>query len=265
MRYLFLILVLFTTTVYSQVQIVDDIDLCKDMDKYISNPNSDDTLCINEIKKAKEDVSNGKVVFTQQVGFLYGFIRYEKELEQLCKEKGLVYEVELISDVIFEGQTQGCYGMYMDKIIEEKYGANFKEMMHQKADSLFLENIQKQNEAVQYWDCDERPRLPNEKERKNDYLCTIFVKDINIKKSNEQYGGWPFFDFGFTIEKDSTISRFYIGSWVPELEENDKYKDTLSIITAQYILDNYPIWIPGKIDGEIVRTENNVRIFLKKE
>lgn len=265
MRCLPLILILLSITVFAQVEIVDDISLEKGIYEYIIKPNRDDSLCINEIQRAKVDISNGKIVFTQKVGFLFGFLRYEKELKQLCDNKGLTYEVELISDVISEGETQGCYGYYMDNIIKEKFGSDFKEIMHKKADTLFLENVQKQNVAVQYWDCDERPRLPNEKERRDDYLATIEVKDFDIKKSKEEYGGWPFFDLGFTIEKDSTISKFYIRKWVPMLKGNDKYKDELAQIALKFILDKYPIWIPGKIHGEIVRTDNNVRIFFRKE
>ena len=105
---------------------------------YVLNPDSNDSLCINNIKRAKEDISKGKIVFTQQVGFLFGHLRYEAELKLLCKEEGLYYEVDLITDVIFEGQTQGCYGYYMDNIIKEKYGDDFKSKLHKKADSLSL-------------------------------------------------------------------------------------------------------------------------------
>lgn len=232
---------------------------------YVSNPNDKDTLCISEIKRAMYDIKNGRTIFTQSAGFLFGDIRYENELRKLCKEKGLVFDFDLIGCVVFEGQTQGCYGDYMDKIIIEKFGINFKENLHKKADSLFLVNANLNNKVVQYWDCDERPKLPSENERTSDYLTTIKVKDINVEKDESEYGGWPFFDLGFIVEKDSTINGFYVSNYVAHLDENKKFKSSLFEIAVDYIKKNYPVWIPGRIDGIPVRTDNNVRIFFEKE
>ena len=232
---------------------------------YVSNPNDKDTLCISEINRAKKDIENGKIIFTQSAGFLFGEIRYENELRQLCKENELTFDFDLIGCVVFEGQTQGCYGDYMDKIIIEKFGIDFKEKLHKQADSLFLVNADLNNKVVQYWDCDERPKLPSENERTSDYLTTIKVKDVNIEKDESEYGGWPFFDLGFIVEKDSTINGFYISNYVAHLDKNEKFKSKLFEIAVDHIKKIYPVWNPGKIDGVSVRTDNNVRIFFEKE
>ncbi|AEH02740.1 hypothetical protein [Lacinutrix sp. 5H-3-7-4] len=231
---------------------------------YVSNPAKTDTLCISEINKAKSDIENEGIVFTQAVGFLFGHNRYEKELEKLCEEKGLKYDIDLIGCVVFEGQTQGCYGAYMDKVLSEKYGSDFKKNMHRKADSIFLENAIKNKIAIEYWDCDERPRLPNEKERTSDYIPYLSVYNIDIKENKKENGGWPFFDVGFIVEKDSTISDFHIRNYVAELESNEKYKTQLFELAKEHLKEKYPLWIPGTINGVQVRTDNNVRIFLKK-
>jgi hypothetical protein len=228
---------------------------------YVKNPNPTDSLCISDIQKAKKDIKDGKIVFTQSAGFLFGNIRYEEELRKLCQDHGLVFDFDLIGCVVFEGQTQGCYGEYMDEIIKDKFGSGFKEKLHVQADSIFLFNTNSMSKTVQYWDCDERPRLPSESKRTNDYIPNTTVSGIDINGSN---GQWPFFDLGFIVEKDSTISNFYVRNFVAEANENEKYKDKLFSIAVQYVQSEYPTWIPGKIKGIPVRTDNNVRIFLTK-
>ncbi len=233
--------------------------------RYVSNPRPTDTLCISEIERAKKDLSNGKIVFTQEVGHSFGHIRYENELKQLCEEMGLAYDTHLIGCFYIEGQTKGCYGRYMDKVIIEKFGIDFKEKLHKKADSLYLSNVNSQNITVQYYDCDKWPKLPNEAKRTNDYLPSIKVKNIDIEENKSENGGWPYIDIGFIVEKDGTISGFYMESFNPELEKNEQYKDELYRIAVKHIKKNYPIWIPGKVIGVPVRTDNNVRIYFVKE
>ena len=252
----------------SQLKPANQIDTLRLPERiiYVSKPNPTDTLCISDIKRAKKDVEKGKIVFTQRVGFLFGNIRYEKELRELCKQNGLVFDFDVMSDFVFEGETQGCYGNYMDKIIIEKFGAEFKDNLHKKADSLFLARTNLENKYVQYWDCDERPRLPTEIKRTTDEFPDISVADLDIKECKGEYGGWPFIDLGFMVEKDSTISSFYLRNFVPQLEENKRFKEKLIALAVDYIKTNYPVWIPGKIKGIPVRTINNVRIFfIKKE
>lgn len=230
---------------------------------YVSNPNRGDDLCISEIERAKKDIANGKIVFTQQVGFLYGYIRYESELKQICKENGLEFDIELISDVQFDGETQGCYGYYMDKVIIEKYGLGFKEKIHLEADSLYFSLIQSENRLVDSFDCDKQPRLPNELSERDIYL--LKVSDIDIQEKSGENGGWPFFDVGFIIEKDSTISSFYINNFVPQNEGNKKFKEELFSKVTEHIKQKYPIWIPGKIKNTPVRTNANARFFIEKK
>jgi len=228
---------------------------------YVGNPNPTDTLCIRDIQRAKEDLQNGRFVFTQPVSLATGRLRYEDELRRLCEKHGLIFDVDLIGCVIFKGQSQGCYGHYMDEMLKDKFGPEFKARLHAQADSLFLVNVSSTNTTVQYWDCDERPRLPHESKRSNDYLPNIIVSDIDIKANK---GEWPFFDLGFVVEQDSTISSFYVRGFVAASSENEKYKDKLFSAAVQHIKSKYPTWVPGKIKGVAVRTDNNVRVFLNR-
>jgi len=230
---------------------------------YVANPEKTDELCISDINKAKADILKNGVVFTQAVGFGFGHKRYEDELKKLCKEKGLKYEIDLTGCVVMDGQTQGCYGAYMDKTLIEKYGENFKKEMHEKADNLFLKNAIENNIAVYYGDCDERPKLPNRNSRYE--IRSLTVTNIDIQEDKSDYGGWPFFDVGFTVEKDSTISNIHINSWVANLESNEKYKVQLFQLVTKKLKKDYPTWIPGRINGIQVRTDNNVRIYIERK
>ena len=230
---------------------------------YVANPEPNDEWCISDIKKAKADIEKNGVVFTQAVGFLFGYERYEDELIKLCEEKGLKYKTDLIGCVVVEGQTQGCYGAYMDKVLIDKYGKDFKKEMHKKADSLFLVNAIKKNIAVDYYDCDEPPKLPN---RYNRYgIPNLTVTTIDIQKDKSEFGSWPFFDVGFIVERDSTISNIHINSYVAGLESNEKYKEQLFELVTENIRTKYPNWVPGIINGVQVRTDNNVRVYLVRE
>jgi hypothetical protein len=233
----------------------------QDKSAYVNHPRPTDSLCISEIQKAKKDIQNGKIVFTQSYGFGSRRLRYEEELRQLCKTRGLVFDFDMISCLIFEGQTQGCYGSYMDELIFSKFGSGFKEALHRQADSLFLANTITQNKIIQYWDCDEWPRSPNEIERTNDFMPDLLISGIDIK---DNQGMWPFFDVSFVIEKDSTISDFDVRNFVAEREENEKYKDQLFALAVDSLKVKYPAWVPGTIKGVPVRTNTNVRIFMKR-
>ncbi len=263
MKYLTIILALILFNACSQSREVINQKLPA-LITYVDNPNETDTLCISDIKRAKKDVANGKIVLTQSFGAGTFELRYEEELRQLCKENGLEFGLDLMGCVVFEGQTQGCYGAYMDKIIIEKFGADFKKNIHRQADSLFLENIILNNKVVKHWDCDESPKLPSETESKSAYL-TIKIKDVDIEKDVSGYGDLPSFDLGFIIEKDSTINGFYLLDYFDQLDKNEKLNTKLFEIAVAHIKENYPVWVPGKIKGVSVRTDNSVKIFFKKE
>lgn len=229
---------------------------------YVDNPKPNDSLCISEIERAKKDIKKGKIVFSHSRGFGFGSIRYEHELREICKKIGLEFELELFGCVIYKDQTQGCYGEYMDKVLIERSGRDFKDKIHEMADNLFLYNIVKNNTTVQYWDCDERPRLPTEFKRTSDQLPSLYQSEIELKDDGSNYGGYPFFDLGFIVEKDSSISNFCTRSYVAHNDANIKHEDELYLMVKDHIITNYPTWIPGKIGGKQVRTKNNVRLYI---
>lgn len=220
---------------------------------YVTNPRPTDRQCKSDILKAKLDIEHGKLVYSQRNGFK----RYESDLRKICEEKGLEYKVELHSCVVFEGQTQGCYGAYMDKVLIDKFGFDFKDKLSRQADSLFLVRVLKDDIAISSRQCDERakPILGN-----RSYLeSTISISDLDLKRK-EAGRTWPAIDLSFIIEQDGTISKFYSNNFMPGLNHNRKFKDQLYKKAVDYIETNYPNWESGKIKGENVRTRHNLRI-----
>ena len=234
----------------------------KNMIKYISEPEKTDCSCIEDIHKAKSDIANGKLVFSEKAGLGFGHFRYERELKELCNQMGLTYNIDLIGCVIIVGQTYGCYTAYMDKILFEKYGPNFKTDLHNKADSLFLLNAIQG--TVSYMDLDNSPKLPNESNTTNDFSSIAQVENPDVIFKSDNWDESPFMDIGFIVHKDSTISDFRLRSFVSK--GNDKYQKELFDIAVKKIKLEYPIWIPGSINDIPLQSTNNVRIhFYRKK
>lgn len=211
MKLLFLLFFLISFSAFSQNH--DEKGEIPKRILYVSQPNSNDSLCIKEIERAKKDYSNGILVFCEAFGFLDSDLRYEFELKELCLKNEITFQYVVFSDSEIMGQTQGCYMDYMDKLILETHGINFKKTLHKKADSLYLIRVESKNTTVLYWDCDEKPHAIHEIEGKEDFFLSIIVNRLDIKEKMGESGGWPFLDIGFTIEKDSTISDFCINDF----------------------------------------------------
>ena len=221
-----------------------------------------DSTCIADVERAKKDVSKGRIVVTSPISVGGGTLRYEKELKKLCTKYNLVFDYESFSDVISEGQTQGCYGKYMDKIISEKFGTGFKDNLLSRADSTFRANSI--NDTITYWDCDQRPILLNDDPEDGDDM-TAKVTSIDIRKdpnSNDVYK-WPFMDIGFIVSPKGKISDFEINYFNPVLDWNKQFKDKLFKLGIATLKKN-TIWSPCEIEGTKVWSKNNKRVRFEK-
>ena len=231
--------------------------------QYVLQPDSTDYLCHYEIELAKRDIEQGKVLFGHLLGSV---IRYEEEIQELCEQYGMTFDYVLFDGIITTLQKEPCYLAYMDKFIIEKFGLNFKETLSKSADSLYVARVILEDKIVQYWDCDEMPRLPGESRRTQELNTDTLISfpPVHRDSINEyMFSWWPYFDIGFIVEKDSTISNIYARGFAPFSEENIPCEEELYRIAVAYLTSKYPTWIPGKLEGVPVRTDNNVRIFLK--
>ena len=229
------------------------------VDNYINNPRESDSLCIKELARAKKDEAKGKIVFCSPMGFGAMQLRYQNELEELCRQHNLIFEYELFSDVIIDGQTQGCYGSYMNNIISKRFGKNFKKNLEEQADSILIAHAV--NDTIEYWNCDVRPHLPGQKE---EYESTIVIptsKELKSKLIAGKDGHYPFMDIDFIIEVSGQTSGYYCQYFYDaDNSSNKNYFDQMWN-EAMKELKKYPIWETGQLNGHKVRTRHNVRVY----
>ena len=126
-----------------------------ELQKYIDNPCPNDPTCKEDILKAKAEIERGQIKFLKPMSLGTFEVRQEQQLRKLCSSNGLIFDYELFSCLVSGGQTNGCYGLYMDKVIAQKFGSNFKEGLLKKADSIYVASLP----TVYYTNCDTLPRL----------------------------------------------------------------------------------------------------------
>jgi hypothetical protein len=216
-------------------------------------------MCRDDIKQAEIDIANGRIYFCHPFGFGSHELPQESYLNELCLTHSLRFKEELISCVVFNEQTQGCYGAVMDNFIALKFGKDFKERLYQQADSVLLAK----SDTVDYYSCEKRPQIMGE----NNYETVFSIplprqlsKEVKMGKGNDM----PFMDIGFYIDKSGIPSGFFINYFMDaDHESNQKVKEDLfNIAIAQ--LKKVEAWEPGVYAGEKVNTEFNVRVFFYK-
>lgn len=226
------------------------------LEKYIQKPANTDSMCIEDIERAKNDVLKGRIVFCMPMGLGTFQLRQEEQIRQLCTKNNIVFNYEMFSDVIISGQTQGCYCAYMDKVIEDKFGKGFKEKMLQKADSILLAS----NDTVEYFLCDKRPQIPG----RDDYETTLEAKvpeKLRKQLKADKEGDFPFMDIGFYIDKSGNASGYFLNNFMDaDNKSNQKYKDELFKIGVEQ-LKEIKHWETGMVHEQKVNTENNVRVY----
>lgn len=232
------------------------------IDRY-SYYNEKDSNCLNQINRAKEEINNGSLVFCIHPRWPF---RQEEELIALLNIHGVKYrDLGPFPDVL--PISRNCYNETMDYFIQRKFGESFIDSLMREADSLMVQN--NRSKFIKYYACDERPYRPKS-ESGYDNSLTAMV-DLPIKYSIEEWKSTktqtvsrPFMDIGFYIDTTGVISNFYLNYFNPELNWNIKYKETLFKLGVERIKED-SVWIPGKILGIKVRTDNNVRIFFERK
>ena len=104
-------------------QLLIFIASCRQQNKKVSrfdNISKSDTTCLKELEKAKKDFNKGKLIYCNYTQFPR--LRCENEMAQLLKKYNISFENEYASDVIIEGQTDGCYCDFMQEQIETQHG-----------------------------------------------------------------------------------------------------------------------------------------------
>jgi hypothetical protein len=189
-----------------------------------------DTTCLKEVKKAKTDVQKGKLTFCHFAGsLLYQPLRSGNEMDSLLKTFEIDYKEEITSDVIFEGQTQGCYCNFMKEQISDKFGKAFIDSLLNVSDSLYVKN--NINDTFYYANCETRPNYPSDIDTHTDEYSEIFQSDFEksikypagyIKRPN--YDSSAFADVHLYVDKSG--HAVITGYWfLFDMKTNHKYEN----------------------------------------
>lgn len=216
-----------------------------------------DTTCLKGIAKAKENISKGDLSYCYDAGsILYRPARCEHEMDSLLKLYNIGYKNVTTSDVIIEGQTQGCYHDYMNEMISTKFGNKFIDSLFYTADSIYiLKNLDNLFEAHEL---DTEPRFPgdtaDENSNFNPGLQIEFNKRVSypigyVKKSKENQFAFA----NFTIEIDrfgkAKIKEFYFQF---DNEANYKFEKNLTKIFEPLIVNT--TWVAATIKKQNVNS-----------
>lgn len=230
-----------------------------DYEKYMKNVPKSDSLCNEEIERAKDDLSKYDGVYVQTICFGCDFKPYEEEIKEVLKKKKFKLGIQDIGCVRYEGQTVGCYGEYINLKMEEKYGENYKSEIENDAIKILIKNINNNNKIISIYDLEqnEKPKILNPKIAiENDYSTTIKT-DLPINRKSMHY---LFTDIDFIVEKDGTISNLKETNWVNEKGIDEKYKQDLVNLAIYTLKKDYNNWKPGTYKGNKARIQNNLRI-----
>lgn len=222
-----------------------------------------DTTCLKAVKKAKTDVQKGKLTFCHFAGnMLYEPLRSGNEMDSLLNNFGIGYKEEMTSDVIFEGQTQGCYCDFMKEQIDNKFGKTFIDSLLNVSDSLYVQN--NINDTFYYANCDTRPNYPTDTDMHPDEFSEIFQKDFEksikypagyIKRPN--YDSSAFVDVHLYVDKSG--NAVITGYWfLFDMKTNHKYEKHFER-EIQKIMRNKG-WTPATIRNQKVNSDMVMRL-----
>lgn len=226
--------------------------------KYLLDPPKYDTLCKNEIERAKSDITKYHKLFIKTICFGCRSKPFETEIEEVLKKRKIKPVIEDIGCVVFDGQTQGCYSGYISLKMKEQFGENYFTKIEKEAEYIFIKNITEKNIVVSIYDLEEneKPKIISQKVFiESDYYTTI---KANLPVKIDTYKSL-FADITFIIEKDGTISKLSVANWVNDAVD-EKFKNDLITKSLKALKKDYNHWKPGNYKGNITRTENTLRV-----
>jgi hypothetical protein len=219
------------------------------MKTYINNVDSRDSLCLREIAIAKSQVDSGKIVFTLKRGHGSYNKRQSNRLKELCKKYNLNFGYDEIGDVFYnEYETKGCYGAFMDEVIEKKFGKNFRNKLLREADELIIAN----NDTVDAYECDIKPEIYG---LETDNVIYLSAKGLNVKRN--EHGQFINLDINLYIDKTGKTIGYEIDNYMNDNLDSEREK-LYGIAIKE--LKKYQECKPGEIVGKKVITKNSVTI-----
>jgi hypothetical protein len=230
----------------------------EELEIYIENPCPTDYTCIEDIISAKSAIQKGEIYFFMPFNDMSSTkLRQEIQLGKLCTANGLIFMYESFGCLRHTGEIKECFSTYMDKIIVQKFGKDFKSNLLKQADSLYLST----NPTVPYYHCDNIPKLPKKDLDMANNFQVILSKDFINKIDISEFGYYPEVYIDFLIDKQGVPSKYCINHFFDhcETKENEKYEYQLCTIALDFI-KQFKTWLPGTVLDQKVNTLYNIKI-----
>ena len=224
-----------------------------------------DTHCLEQIKKAQDQIKNDSLVLC--IHPMWPF-RQETEFIDLLKNHGIKYKD--LGSLYVLPIDRNCYRETMDYYIQKKFGRSFIDSLMKEADTLMVYNSR--SEFIEYLMLVMKDHIDLVL---NPDMTTAWLPKLNYPLENLEKNGrlamaktcLQFTDHLWTLDSILTrrgkISNFHLNNFNPELDWNEKYKDSLFKLGVERIKED-SIWVPGKILTFKVRTDNNVRVHFER-
>lgn len=137
---------------------------------YISMPESADTSCKAELRRARVDIKDEKKVLCIPVGLDYLNLRCKNELIREIKQHGYEVYWDSITENSVDGQTANCYCAEITKHNLETENSRFRRNLFEEADKRYADSILRNDMIMNTWHLDERPYIHGTRQEK-EVLC----------------------------------------------------------------------------------------------
>lgn len=232
---------------------------------YVYNQNhtkKEDTVCLNEEKRAEKDIQSGKLVYFYFRGKTKMY-RSNKEMKTLLSAYNIEIDSALVSCIPdLNGFKRNCYASKMRIAIEKKNGNEFINTLRNLAEIQFV--INNPNLVFKFEECDTTSRYPNTKnysdyfkKPKEDFEKQFtYPKDYKFK-SGKYYSSTK---ISFILNKNGKVSNIETDCSFTD-SENKKFAEYFKNETVKFVQNTK--WIPAKFKGIDVNSEMNFIYFHK--
>lgn len=221
-----------------------------------------DTSCLNEEKRALQDIKRGKLVYFYYMGMTTRY-RSNKEMKQILSR----YNIQMDSALTYciampKGFRRNCYSTLMDKEIEKKYGSKFIDSLRNIAEKQFV--INNPDFVFPFDECDTISRYPGTKnyddffKKPDDDFSKQFIYPKGYYYKNEK--DFSSTNVSFVLNKNGTLTDIETDCSFAN-SQNEKFEEYFKLKAENFV--KHVKWIPAKHNGINVNSEMRFLYFHK--
>jgi len=219
-----------------------------------------DTACMFDERRAKNDIREGKLIYTMILGF--GAYDYSnKEMGKLLLKKSILLDSVLKPCMRPpEGFKWYCYAKLMNLEIEKRFGKNFIDSLRNIADKQFIEN--KPNYIFDFYECDTSSRYASAEtyeefleKPKNDFLNKLNYPKMTKSEMRKQRANT---EVSFVIYKNGSVGNIKLNTDY-DIAKNKEYAKYFEGAALEFVKNAK--WKPATYRGFNVNSEMHLNLF----